>query len=99
MQKMVWFEQPIVVPVDPEFRKEIFDEAHLSNFSMHAGSTKMYQDSRKNFWWSNMKVDRAKYVVECDSCHRVKASHLKLAGVLQPLTIHLWKWDDISMDL
>jgi hypothetical protein len=58
----------------------------------------MYQDLRKNFWWSNMKVDIAKYVVECDACHRVKASHLKSAGVLQPLTIPLWKWDDISMD-
>jgi hypothetical protein len=58
----------------------------------------MYQDLKKNFWWSNMKVDIAKYVAECDTCHRVKASHLKSAGVLQPLTIPLWKWDDISMD-
>jgi hypothetical protein len=95
---VVWFEQRLVVPVDPELQKEIFDEAHLSNFSIHPGSTKMYQDLRKNFWWSNMKVDIAKYVAECDTCHRVKASHLKSAGVLQPLTIPLWKWDDISMD-
>jgi hypothetical protein len=95
---VVWFEQRLVVPVDPELRKEIFDEAHLSKFSIHPGSTKMYQDLKKNFWWSNMKVDIAKYVAECDTCHRVKASHLKSAGVLQPLTIPLWKWDDISMD-
>jgi hypothetical protein len=45
-----------------------------------------------------MKVDIAKYVVECDTCHRMKASHLKSAGVLQPLSIPMWKWDDISMD-
>jgi hypothetical protein len=94
----VWFEQRLVVPVDPELRKEILDEAHLSKFSIHLGSTKMYQDLKKNFWWSNMKVDIAKYEAECDTCHRVKASHLKSAGVLQPLTIPLWKWDDISMD-
>jgi hypothetical protein len=94
----VWFEQRLVVPVDPELRKEIFDEAHLSKFSIHPRSTKMYQDLRKNFWWSNMKVDIAKYVAECDTCHRVKASHLKSADVLQPLTTPLWKWDDISMD-
>jgi hypothetical protein len=37
-------------------------------------------------------------VAECDTCHRVKANHLKSAGVVQPLTIPLWKWDDISMD-
>jgi hypothetical protein len=39
---VVWFEQRLVVPVDPELRKEIFDEAHLSKFSIHPGSTKMY---------------------------------------------------------
>jgi hypothetical protein len=45
-----------------------------------------------------MKVDIAKYVVECDTCHRMKVSHLKSVGVLQPLSIPMWKWDDISMD-
>jgi hypothetical protein len=45
-----------------------------------------------------MKVDIANYVAECDTCHRMKASHLKSAGVLQPLSIPMWKWDDISMD-
>jgi ribosomal protein L32 len=29
-----------------------------------------------------MKLDIAKYVSECDTCHKMKASHLKLAGVL-----------------
>jgi IS30 family transposase len=45
-----------------------------------------------------MKVGIAKYVSECDTCHRMKASHLKSTGVLQPLSIPMWKWDDISMD-
>jgi hypothetical protein len=45
-----------------------------------------------------MKRKIAKYVSECDTCQRVKASHLKVAGTLQPLCIPLWKWEDISMD-
>jgi hypothetical protein len=94
---VIWFGKCLVVPVDPEIRKTIFDEAHMSKFSIHFGSTKMYQDLKKNFWWSNMKVDIAKYVSECDTCHRMKASHLKSTGVLQPLSIPMWKWDDISM--
>jgi predicted SPOUT superfamily RNA methylase MTH1 len=97
-QDVVWFGKRLVVPVDPEIKKIILDEAHQSKFSIHPGSTKMYQDLKKNFWWSNKKVDIAKYVTECDTCHRMKASHLKLAGVLQPLSIPMWKWDDISMD-
>ena len=95
---MVWFGKRLVVPTDQEIQKTIFDEAHLSKFSIHPGSTKMYQDLKENFWLSNMKVDIAKYVSECDTCHRMKASHLKSAGVLHPLSIPMWKWDDISMD-
>jgi hypothetical protein len=95
---VIWFRKRLVVPVDPEIYKTIFDEAHMSKFSIHPGSTKMYQDLKRNFWWSNMKVDIAKYVAECDTFHRMKASHLKSAGVLQSLSIPIWKWDDISMD-
>ena len=45
-----------------------------------------------------MKREIAKYVSECDVCQRVKASHLKVAGTLQPLPIPSWKWEDFSMD-
>jgi hypothetical protein len=95
---VIWFGKCLVVPVDPEIRKTIFDEAHMSKCSIHPDSTKIYQDLKENFRWSNMKVDIAKYVAECDTCHRMKASHLKSAGVLQPSSIPMWKWDDISMD-
>ena len=45
-----------------------------------------------------MKREIAKYVSECDVCQRFKASHLKVVGTLQPLSIPSWKWEDISMD-
>ncbi|WVZ53132.1 hypothetical protein U9M48_004117 [Paspalum notatum var. saurae] len=41
-----------------------------------------------------MKRGIAKYVSECDVCQRVKADHLKPAGMLQPLAIPAWKWED-----
>ncbi|WVZ58094.1 hypothetical protein U9M48_008400 [Paspalum notatum var. saurae] len=45
-----------------------------------------------------MKREIAKYVSECDVCQRVKADHLKPAGMLQPLTVPAWKWEDVQMD-
>ena len=76
-----------MVPWDFELRKQILDEAHLSRLSIHPGSNKMYQDLKQKFWWTRMKREIAKYVSECDICRRVKASHLKPAGTLQPLSI------------
>jgi hypothetical protein len=43
-QDVVWFEKRLVVPVDLEIKKIILDEAHKSKFSIHPGSTKIYQD-------------------------------------------------------
>ena len=45
-----------------------------------------------------MKKDIAEYVARCDTCQRVKAEHQRPTGLLQPLAIPKWKWDDISMD-
>jgi hypothetical protein len=45
-----------------------------------------------------MKREAAHYVFECDTCQKVNADYMKHGGLLQPLSIPEWKWDDISMD-
>nr|GEY80130.1 putative polyprotein [Tanacetum cinerariifolium] len=55
-------------------------ESHKSKYSIHPGSTKMYQDLRKLYWWPNMKADIATYVSQCLTCDKVKAKHLKPTG-------------------
>ena len=97
-ENVLWFKNRLVVPKDFELRKQILDEAHTSRLSIHPGSNKMYQDLKQQFWWTRMPREIAKYVSECDICRRVKASHLRPAGTLQPLSIPEWKWEDISMD-
>jgi hypothetical protein len=37
-------------------------------------------------------------VSECDTFRKVKADYMKSGGLLQPLSILDWKWDDISLD-
>ena len=49
---ILWFDNRIVVPKDHQLRRQILDEAHLSKFSIHPESTKMYQDLRQNYWWT-----------------------------------------------
>jgi hypothetical protein len=84
---VLWFKDLLVVLKDSELRHKIMDEAHCSWYSIHSGINKMYQDMNKNFWWMRMKREIEKYVVECDTCRRVKADHLRPVGNLQPLSV------------
>jgi hypothetical protein len=43
-KEILWFEDRLVVPKIKDLKKKIMDEAHLSKFSMHSESTKMYHD-------------------------------------------------------
>jgi hypothetical protein len=88
-----------VVPKDAVLRQQILDEAHLSRYSIHPGSTNMYQDLKQHCWWTRMKIEIACYVPKCDTCRRVKEIHMKTVGPLQSLPIPTWKQEDISMDL
>jgi hypothetical protein len=45
-QGALWFNNRMVVPKNHQLRKQILGEAHLSKFSIHPSSTKMYQDLR-----------------------------------------------------
>ena len=97
-QGILRFSSRIWIPNVEELKNKILHEAHNSRFSIHPGSTKMYQDLKKNFWWPNMKREVADWVSKCYVCQRVKAEHQRPSGLLQPLEIPEWKWEKIAMD-
>lgn len=80
-----------------ELRKEILNEAHQTQYTVHLGNTKMYQDLKK-FWWKGMKRNIVEYIAQCTSCQLVKAEQQQPAGQLHPLEIQMWKWDQVAMD-
>jgi hypothetical protein len=94
----LWFKERLVVPRRETLKKKNLDEAHTLRYSIHPGSPKMYHDLRQQFWWIRMKCEVARYVSECHTYRKVKADYMKPGGLLQPLSIPYWKWDDISMD-
>ncbi|WVZ49323.1 hypothetical protein U9M48_000692, partial [Paspalum notatum var. saurae] len=82
-QGTVWYKNRICVPDVESIKKLILSEAHDTAYSIHPGSTKMYHDLKERFWWYGMK--RASGEI----CRK---------GLLQPLKIPQWKWEEISMD-
>ncbi|KAA0025823.1 pol protein [Cucumis melo var. makuwa] len=92
------FNGRLCVLEDSAVKTELLTEAHSSPFTMHSGSTKMYQDLRRAYWWRNMKREVADFVSRCLVCQQVKAPRQKPTGLLQPLGVPEWKWVSVSMD-
>ncbi|KAL0561192.1 hypothetical protein IC582_001613 [Cucumis melo] len=89
------FEWRLCVPSDSVVKTELLSEAHSSPFSIHPGSTKMYQDLKRVYWWRNMKREVAEFVSKCLVCQQVKTPRQKPAGLLQPLSVPEWKWENV----
>jgi hypothetical protein len=97
-QGTVWLGKLICVPNLKHINELFLREAHFSAYSIHPGSTKMYKDLKTQYCWYGMKRDVAEYVALCDTCQRVKAEHQRPVGLLQPLNIPEWKWEEIGMN-
>jgi hypothetical protein len=46
--------------------------------------------------WNEKNVTA--HVALCDICQKVKAEHRRPAGLLQPLKVPEWKWEEVGMD-
>ncbi|KAL0546141.1 hypothetical protein IC582_016047 [Cucumis melo] len=67
------FERRLCVPSDSAVKTELLYEAHSSPFSMHPGSTKMYQDLKRVYWWCDMKREVVEFFSKCLVCLQVNA--------------------------
>ncbi|KAA3477357.1 integrase [Gossypium australe] len=85
------FRDRVCVPKNDEIIHEILHEAHNGCLSVHPGSTKMYNDLKKLYWWSGMTRDISEFVSKCLICQQVKAEHQVPSGLLQPVLVPEWK--------
>ena len=83
----LYYKDQVCVPNDDELKKSILKEAHSGSFAMHPGSTKMYQDLKTSYWWSEIKRDVLEFVTKCMVCQKGKAEHQVPSGLLQPIKI------------
>ena len=86
-EEILYINGRLYIPNDKELRKQLLSEAHDTPYSVHPGTTKMYQGLREHFWWNGMKRDVAEYVSRCLTCQRIKAEHRNPAGELQPIKL------------
>ncbi|XP_016168663.1 uncharacterized protein LOC107611224 [Arachis ipaensis] len=90
----LWRDKGRVCNLDVEsLRQDLLLGDHYSGFSVHHGSTKIYCNLKKMFWWPGMKGDVATVASYCLTCQKTKIEHQKPSGMIHPLEIPQWKWD------
>ncbi|KAA0045265.1 ty3-gypsy retrotransposon protein [Cucumis melo var. makuwa] len=85
------FDGRLWVSKDSAVKIELLTETHGSPFTMHLGSTKMYQDLRRGYWWRNMKSEVADFISRCLVCQQVKAPRQKPARLTKSTHFTLGK--------
>ena len=96
--RSLYFQNRLFMPADNELKKKLLCEAHNTVITMHPGGNKIYQDLKQYYWWRGMKRDVTEYVSKCLTCQQVKAEHQVASGLLNPISVPHWKWDNIVMD-
>jgi hypothetical protein len=52
----------------------------------------------RRFWWPRMSRHVGQYVSSCPTCQRIKSDRGKPPGLLQPLPVPEFPWQDVSLD-
>ena len=61
----------LVMLANAEMKKELFDKAHRTRYTMHPGTTKMYKDLKGHVWQNDMLRKIVKYVAKNSTCQPV----------------------------
>jgi transposase InsO family protein len=86
-----------ILPTDENKLKWI-QKCHDSPVAEHPGRAKTYDQHSHSHSCNQMRENVDRYVRNCHSCQRSKATHRKTHGLSRPLQVLEHPWKDLSMD-
>ena len=95
---MFYLDGRLVLPDALGIRQMVFQALHATPFAGHKGVSATTRLIKRQYYWPRMDADILRWVQECPSCQRTKASNRQPAGLLQPLPIPVRRWSDVSLD-
>ncbi|MCH81804.1 hypothetical protein A2U01_0002597 [Trifolium medium] len=97
-QGVLLYEGRLVISNKSMLIPTLLEEFHSTPHGGHSGFYKTYRRLAANVYWIGMKGIIQEYVRKCDVCQRQKYMATSPGGLLQPLPIPDWIWEDISID-
>ena len=88
----------VVVPMKDALRTKILKQFHESPLLAHGGVAKTLHLLSHRFYWPHMARDCQQYIASCGLCAANKPSTKSPPGLLQPMPIPNYPFEQISMD-
>lgn len=88
----------LFIPDHEDLRPQLLRSCHDDVAAGHPGRAKTYELLSRHYYWPKMRQDIRRYIRNCYTCSRSKASRLPYQGLLQPLDTPMRKWEDIAVD-
>lgn len=88
----------LFVPDHDPIRLRLLQTCHDDAAAGHPGRAKTYELLSRSYYWPSMNQTVRRYVRNCHTCSRSKASRFPYQGLLQPLDAPMRRWEDIAVD-
>ena len=94
----LFYQERLYVPEHDALRLRLLQDHHDSPAAGHPGRAKTFELLSHTYYWPTMRKDTERFVANCHTCQRTKATRRGPHGVLRPLSTPNQPWTDISMD-
>jgi len=94
----LYVQDRLFVPDSHPLRLWLLRSCHDNAAAGHPGRAKTYELLSRNYYWPGMNQLVRRYVRNCHTCSRSKASRLQYQGLLRPLETPTKRWEDIAVD-
>jgi len=94
----LWYKYCLYLCKNSQLKQNILRELHTSPLGGHSGFLKSYHRVKKDFFWDGLKSNIQKFVAQCLVCQQNKVEPINTSGLLQPLSILIQSWEEVSMD-
>jgi len=88
----------IYVPDHPPLRLRLLQDHHEPPAIGHPGRAKTLELLTRKYHWPQMRKDVDRFVRNCHTCRRTKATRYAPYGTLRPLPVPAQPWQHISVD-
>jgi transposase InsO family protein len=95
---VLYWKNRLWLPDDDGLKQWIVSGEHDTRVAGHFGQARTLELVSRNFFWPFMESWIARYIKECLSCQKDKATRHKSYGLLSPLETPYAPWTSISWD-